>query len=314
MNITVVWRSDIVGASPSSNRQRASAAVALLTLLLVALPAAGQERVATVRSVIDGDTAVLDDGTRIRYLGINAPERNQRYFAEATAFNRRLTEGRRVRLEPDQALEDRYHRLLFYVYVDGEMINARLIEGGLAHLLVIPPNLKHYDRLLELQRQARAARRGIWRHLKGPLKITSLEANPAGDDRSDPNGEYIRIANIIDDVVDMRGFVVTDRHGHRYTFPAFALKPGYSALLLSGRGLDLTNPRQQIVLYWQSDGPIWNNDGDTATLRAPDGSVVDRLEYRAGARTRKADKSSKSAVGSQLSALFERISGLTADR
>jgi len=250
--------------------------------VLLLRPAAGapQGRVVTIRSVIDGDTAVLEDGRRIRYLGINAPERGEAYFAEATAVNRRLTEGRRVRLEPDQVLEDRYHRLLFYVYVDGEMVNARLIEEGLAHLLVIPPNLRHYDRLVQLQHQARAAGRGIWRHLTGPLKITSLEANPPGDDRSDPTGEYVRIANVIDEVVEIRGFVLTDRYGHRYTFPALALKPGYSVLLLSGRGIDLTDPRKQIVLYWQSEGPIWNNDGDTATLRAPDGALVDVWEYR----------------------------------
>jgi micrococcal nuclease len=90
----------------------------------------------------------------------------------------------------------------------------------------------------------------------------------------------------------MRGFVVTDRHGHRYTFPAFALKPGYSALLLSGRGLDLTNPRQQIVLYWQSDGPIWNNDGDTATLKSADGTVIDVFTYRGRSRVGKAARGS----------------------
>jgi micrococcal nuclease len=256
-------------------------ALALAFVVLLLRPTAGaQGRVATIRSVIDGDTAVLEDGRRIRYLGINAPERGEAYFAEASALNRRLTEGRRVRLEPDQGLEDRHHRLLFYVYVDGEMVNARLIEEGLAHLLVIPPNLRHYDRLLELQRRARAARRGIWRHLTGPLKITSLEVNPPGDDRSDPTGEYIRIANVMDEMVAIRGFALTDRYGHRYTFPPLSLKPGYSVLLLSGRGIDLTDPRKQIVLYWQSDGPIWNNDGDTATLRAPDGSLVDEVEYR----------------------------------
>ncbi len=280
MSTTVDWRSDTVGGFHSSSWRRGTLALALLVLLLRPAAGAPQGRVVTIRSVIDGDTAVLEDGRRIRYLGINAPERGEAYFAEATAVNRRLTEGRRVRLEPDQVLEDRYHRLLFYVYVDGEMVNARLIEEGLAHLLVIPPNLRHYDRLVQLQHQARAAGRGIWRHLTGPLKITSLEANPPGDDRSDPTGEYIRIANVIDEVVEIRGFVLTDRYGHRYTFPALALKPGYSVLLLSGRGIDLTDPRKQIVLYWQSEGPIWNNDGDTATLRAPDGAVVDVWEYR----------------------------------
>ncbi|MFQ5846294.1 MAG: thermonuclease family protein [Candidatus Methylomirabilales bacterium] len=269
-----------MGGSRCCKRARWVAWVAFVVLLLAPLRGAGEERSVRIRRVIDGDTAVLQDGRRVRYLGINAPERGQPYFAEATALNRRLTEGRRVRLEEDQVLEDGYKRLLAYVYLDGEMVNARLIEAGLAHLLVIPPNLKHYDRLLELERRARAGRRGIWRHLMGPLKITALHANAPGNDRLNPNGEYMRIANVTGNAVRVGGFTVTDRYGHRYTFPGLWLKPGYSVLLLSGRGVDLTDPRDQILLYWQSNGPIWNNDGDTATLRAPDGSPVDVFEYR----------------------------------
>lgn len=261
-------------------RWRSVASVGLVVLVLSSLPAGSEERYARIRRVIDGDTVVLEDGRRVRYLGINAPERDQSYFAEATAFNRRLTEGRRVKLEDDEVPEDGYSRLLAYVYVDGEMVNAELIEAGLAHLLVIPPNLKHYDRLLELERRARAAQRGIWRDLRGPLKITSLHANAPGDDRVNPHGEYVRIANVADGVVSTQGFTVTDRYGHRYSFPALTLPPGHSVLLLSGRGVDLTDPREQLVLYWQSDGPIWNNSGDTATLRAPDGTIVDTFEYR----------------------------------
>lgn len=261
-------------------RWRSVTSVGLVVLVLSSLPAGSEERYARIHHVIDGDTVVLEDGRRVRYLGINAPERDQPYYAEATAFNRRLTEGRRVKLEEDEVPEDGYSRLLAYVYVDGEMVNAELIEAGLAHLLVIPPNLKHYDRLLELERRAQAALRGIWRDLGGPLKITSLHANAPGDDRVNPNGEYIRIANVADGVVSTQGFTVTDRYGHRYSFPALTLPPGYSVLLLSGRGVDLTDPREQFVLYWQSDGPIWNNSGDTATLRAPDGTIVDTFEFR----------------------------------
>src|SRR3972149_4538410 len=198
MSTTVDARSKTVGGFRASSWRRGTLPPALLVPLLRPAAGASQGRVATIRSVIDGDTAVLEDGRRIRYLGINAPERGEAYFAEATAVNRRLTEGRRVRLEPDQVLEGRYHRLLFYVYVAGEMVNARLIEEGLVHLLVIPPNLRHYDRFVQLQRQGLAARRGIWRHLAGPLKITSLEGNPPGEDRSDPTREYIRSANVIE--------------------------------------------------------------------------------------------------------------------
>jgi endonuclease YncB( thermonuclease family) len=290
MSTIVALRSGTVGGSGCCNGHRMRLAVALLGALSCASPSAATDRHATIRAVIDGDTAVLADGRRIRYLGINAPERGEPLFTEAKAFNRRLAEGRRVRLEGDAVSEDRYGRLLNYVYVGNEMVNARLVEEGLAHVLVIPPNLKHVDRLLEGQRRARFTRLGIWRHIAGPLKITSLEANPPGDDRADPTREYVRIANVADGVVDLGGFVLTDRHGHGYTFPPLGLEPGYSVLLLSGRGMDLTDPRAQVLLYWQSDGPIWNNDGDTVTLRAPDGTLVDRFEYRRRPTARKVAK------------------------
>src|SRR3972149_6038606 len=114
MSTTVDWRSDTVGGFHSSSWRRGTLALALLVLLLRPAAGASQERVATIRSVIDGDTAVLEDGRRIRYLGINAPERGEAYSAEATAVNRRLTEGRRVRLEPAQERGGRDHRVLFY--------------------------------------------------------------------------------------------------------------------------------------------------------------------------------------------------------
>lgn len=252
----------------------------LVLLVLRPVLEAGQAPSLKVQRVIDGDTVVLADGRRVRYVGINAPERGQPYFVEALTLNRRLTEGKLVRLEVDEVPEDGYDRLLAYVYVDGYMANARLIEAGLAHVFAIPPNLRHYDRFLELQRQARAARRGMWQSVRGPLKITSLNFNAPGDDRFNLNGEYVRIASVADEVIDVRGYVLSDAYGHRYAFPALSLKPGYSVLLVSGRGVDVTDPRRQFTLYWQSDSPIWNNDGDTATLRAPDGSSVDRFRYR----------------------------------
>jgi endonuclease YncB( thermonuclease family) len=252
----------------------------LVLLVLRPVLGAGEARSLKVQRVIDGDTAILVDGRRVRYVGINAPERGQPYFAESVALNRRLTEGKLVRLEADEVPEDGYDRLLAYVYVDGHMVNGRLIEAGLAHVFAIPPNLRHYDRFLELQRQARAARRGIWQSVRGPLKITSLKFNAPGDDRFNLNGEYVRIASVADAVIDVRGYMLSDAYGHQYTFPALSLKPGYSVLLVSGRGVDVTDPRGQFILYWQSDSPIWNNDGDTATLRAPDGSPIDRFRYQ----------------------------------
>jgi len=90
---------------------------------------------ATVENVIDGDTIdVLIDGERqrVRYYGIDAPEEGEECYEEATQRNRELL-GTTVRLEPDARNEDKYGRLLRYVFTnDGTSVDAALVSEGLA--------------------------------------------------------------------------------------------------------------------------------------------------------------------------------------
>jgi endonuclease YncB( thermonuclease family) len=75
----------------------------------------------TVKRVIDGDTIQMGNGTRVRLIGVDTPEtvhpeKPVEYFGkEASAFTRRMVEGKRVRLEFDPANtlldnKDRYGR------------------------------------------------------------------------------------------------------------------------------------------------------------------------------------------------------------
>jgi micrococcal nuclease len=83
--------------------------------------------------------------------------------ARASEFTKSLVSGRKVRLEFDVERRDRYGRLLAYVYLeDGTFVNARIIEEGYGQVMTIPPNVKYADRFLELQRDARQARKGLW--------------------------------------------------------------------------------------------------------------------------------------------------------
>lgn len=56
-----------------------------------------------VARVIDGDTIELENGEKLRYIGINTPESvNPRrkvecFGKESAAFNKNLVEGKRVR-------------------------------------------------------------------------------------------------------------------------------------------------------------------------------------------------------------------------
>jgi micrococcal nuclease len=114
--------------------------------------------------VIDGDTIELLNGERVRYIGMDTPEMRpvEEYAEAATEANRELVEQEMVRLVTDVEERDRYGRLLAYVYVDGTFVNAELVRRGLAQVATYPPNVKHQELFLKLQREARAAGRGLW--------------------------------------------------------------------------------------------------------------------------------------------------------
>ena len=121
------------------------------------------EEIAQVTRVIDGDTIdVLLDGvnTRIRYLQMNTPERDQPCSRDATQANAELVAGKTVRLVPDTELVDPYDRLLRYVYVGDVLVNRVLVEQGWAEVVLYPPNDMHYDKFVRLEAEAAAAGRG----------------------------------------------------------------------------------------------------------------------------------------------------------
>lgn len=125
-----------------------------------------------VRQVIDGDTVQLEDGTIVRYIGIDAPEsetswRRDSFGFDAYSVNRELVEGKQVSLEYDVELTDPRGRELAYVYVNtdaGEiMVNAELVRRGVAWVAVFPPNVRHVGTLYRAQEAAMQAGAGLWK-------------------------------------------------------------------------------------------------------------------------------------------------------
>jgi micrococcal nuclease len=139
-----------------------------------------------VTRVIDGDTLKLENGERVRLIGIDTPELHesdklyrdsQRTHQDiqtikalgkrAYDFTRSLVEGKSVTLEFDLERSDKYGRLLAYVYLkDGTFVNAEIVKQGYASLMTYPPNVKYADLFLKLYREARENRRGLWSNAK----------------------------------------------------------------------------------------------------------------------------------------------------
>ena len=138
---------------------------AIILFILPLCACSSPPEIARVTQVIDGDTIIIDTGHRVRYIGIDTPEVHpelEAYGMEAWQVNRRLVEGKEVRLERDVSETDKYGRLLRYVYVDNIFVNAELVRQGLAEAKAYPPDTKYQGYLEQMEAEAREAGRGIW--------------------------------------------------------------------------------------------------------------------------------------------------------
>ena len=115
-----------------------------------------------VINVIDGDTIELEDGSRIRYLGIDTPETGEPYYSEATVRNKELVEGKVVYLQKGKRDRDEYDRLLRYVYVDGVFVNAELVAQGFATAYIFDADEWYSQTLVRLEQYAKLKKRGLW--------------------------------------------------------------------------------------------------------------------------------------------------------
>ena len=139
--------------------------LAIILLLLTLCSCSTSPDIARVTQVIDGDTIIIQGGSRVRYIGIDTPELYPKLEAlgmEAWQANRDLVEGKEVYLERDVSQTDKYGRLLRYVYVDNVFVNGELVRMGLAYAKAYPPDTKYQDYLEKLETEARQAGRGIW--------------------------------------------------------------------------------------------------------------------------------------------------------
>lgn len=235
----------------------------------------GDAEVFRVKEVVDGDTIVLEDGTKVRYIGLNTPERDRPFYEEATDANRKLVEGREVRLEFDTVEIDRYGRTLAYVFAGETFVNLELLRQGYANAYTVPPNVKYEELFRKAEQEAREAGRGLWATQETGIKIAHIQADAPGNDNDNPNGEWVEILNEGAEAVNLEGYSLKDAANHIYAFPAFTLKPGATVRLYSGQGQNDARS-----LYWGLVGEsVWNNSGDSAFLRDREGNLVDSYSY-----------------------------------
>ncbi len=240
---------------------------------------------AQVTFVSDGDSfraEVAGSDERVRMIGINAPERDECYGAEAGQILTELIDGREVLLVSDVEPNDQYGRLLAYVYVDGLLINAEMAARGAALARSYEPNTMMQAILDTAESRHRTRDAGC-----GPptpvaatnnrtVVITEIQANPPGRDEENLNGEYVILENRSETSISLAGWTLRDESSvHRFVFPpSTSLEPGASLVVFTGCGQD-----EAALVYWCAGSPVWDNSGDSAFLLDLDGATRHRFAY-----------------------------------
>lgn len=192
-----------------------------------------RERV-NISRAIDGDTLVLEDGRKIRLLGINTPEKNQLYYEQAKLFLQKL-EGEEAEIE---ALEkDKYGRTLAYLFYE-DMINELLLEKGLAHLYYYDED-KYTNKLRKAEQKARKRELGIWKKSENFGCVNLIELIYEGDEKL-----------VLDNTCEGMEITLKDDATHIYNIQ-----------LASGR-------------FEKNFTHIWNNDGDTVYIWDDEGLLL----------------------------------------
>ena len=140
-----------------------------ISLLIVLLPVVSECFAAAITgkviAIADGDTiTVLQNKTqyKIRLYGIDTPEKAQDFGKRAKQFTSDLVYGKDVKVIQEDI--DRYGRIVGMVYVDDICVNEAIVKNGFAWVYQKYCSKPICQKWLELEKEARSNRSGLWRH------------------------------------------------------------------------------------------------------------------------------------------------------
>jgi micrococcal nuclease len=134
----------------------------LAAVLLAASAAQARPYSGLVRRVTSPDTFQLEDGSKVRYLGVLAPSKTSPYYDEATAASRSWIENKEVQLEYGLQERDLDGVWLAYVYADGVFVNGELVKQGVVLVQRLDNDEKYLPELIRDEREAELKKRGQW--------------------------------------------------------------------------------------------------------------------------------------------------------
>ncbi len=174
-----------------------------------------------VERVIDGDTVVVN-GTSVRLLGINTPEKGEEYFLEAKIFLEELVMDKSVRIE--RKGKDRYYRELAYLFDGSKNLNLEIVKEGLANYYFPSGKDRYYNDFVE-----------AWNDCKKNLcEMSENICSSCLEIELDVKEDEIIIFNECGFDCDLDGWSVKDEGRKKFVFDKEIITSGEKIILNAG--------------------------------------------------------------------------------
>ena len=214
-----------------------------------------------VERVIDGDTLVVNK-TSVRLLGINTPEKGEKYYTESKEFLSKKVLNKSVELEFGKEKYDLYKRMLAYVFLD-ENVNLKIVEMGFANFYFPSGKDKYYPKFYSAWESCIKENKNLCE--KSSDKCASCVVLKEFNVES----QKIIFENICDFDCDLDNWEIKDEGRKKFFFENFVLMKNLKVEIVVG---NFTNTNEK--LFWKNEEYVWTKSGDTLFLRDSFGKLV----------------------------------------
>jgi micrococcal nuclease len=232
-----------------------------------------ESKTGVVQRIVDGDTIIINNQST-RLLGINTPEKNEKYYQEAKEFLNKTLLNKTVKVEYGRGKYDKYKRELAFIFLESRNINIEMVKRGFANVYIL--NEKRYEKEL----------RDAWQEC--------IEENKNLCEKSkDRCAKCIELKNLsvksqtvifynkCDFSCNLTGWTIKDEGRKKFVFPYFILEKNKSlSVVVRNKNIseienkEYENKNDNYTLYWNNESYVWTSTGDTLFLRDLNNNLV----------------------------------------
>lgn len=221
----------------------------------------GQNRIAVVERIIDGDT-IQASGITIRLLGINTPEKGEKYYNEAKEFLEKEILNKTIELKFGKEKKDLYNRTLAYVFFQGENINKKIISNGFANAYFPSGKDAYFSQFIEEWEKC------VEKNINYCEKSKNICAICIKLKELNYDEQKVVLRNICGFECNLVEWKIKDEGRKKFIFPEFILEPNKEIAIIVGEN------QMKDSLLWEREDYVWTKTGDTLFLRDSEGKLV----------------------------------------